>query len=283
VESQIGDVTVSYEDIGSGTPLLTLHGWPLDHRHMQNALEPVFAGRPGWRRLYPDLPGMGRTHAPDSYRRHDGMLEAVLGFVDAVIPGERFAVAGTSYGGYLARALVHELGGRVAGVLLTVPAISGNPDPSVHILPEHVVRREDPAYLGALAPNEDGSREMVVAQSMEVLDTWRRVIDPAVAAADYDFLDFRGDVTFSFDPDDLAEPFEGPSLIVTGRFDHVCGYREAFDLLGLYPFASYAALDWAGHALPDERSDLYRALVSDWLERVEWYLEASERGSTRSR
>lgn len=269
MECSVGDINFFYEDIGSGTPLLSLHGWSLDHRHMQNALEPVFDGRPGWRRLYPDLPGMGSTRAPDSHGSHDRMLEAVLGFVEEVIPGERFAVAGTSYGGYLARALVHELGDRIAGALLTVPAISGDPDPRVHDLPEHVVRREDAAYLDALAPGEDGSREMTVAQNPAVLDAWRRVIAPAVALADQDFLDFQGDVSFSFDPDELANPFQGPSLIVTGRFDDVCGYREAFDLLDRYPFATYAVLDWAGHALPDERSELFRSLVGDWLERVE--------------
>jgi pimeloyl-ACP methyl ester carboxylesterase len=165
----------------------------------------------------------------------------------------------------------HECGDRVAGVLLGVPVVAG--DARNRILPEHRVRHEDPAYLAALEPGEDGSQEMIVAQGLEVLDSWRRVISPAVEIADNDFLErLGGNYHFSFDPDDLAEPFEGPSLIVTGRFDHVCGYREAFGLLDLYPFASYAALDWAGHALPDERSDLYQALVSDWLERVEGHL-----------
>ena len=47
------------------------------------------------------------------------------------------------------------------------------------------------------------------------------------------------------------------------------GYAAAADLLGHYPHASLAVVDDAGHALPHEQQDLLRALVADWLARVE--------------
>jgi pimeloyl-ACP methyl ester carboxylesterase len=50
---------------GSGTPVLALHGAGVDHREIMGALEPLFVGRSGYRRIYPDLPGMGRTPAPE--------------------------------------------------------------------------------------------------------------------------------------------------------------------------------------------------------------------------
>jgi pimeloyl-ACP methyl ester carboxylesterase len=271
MECTVRDISFAYEDIGSGMPLLMLHGWPLDHRHMQINLEPVFAQRPGWRRLYPDLPGMGRTRAADWIETQDQMLELVIELVDRLIPGERFAVAGASYGGWLARGLVHERGSQIAGVLLSVPVVAGEAEK--RSLPEHRVRLQDADYLMALRPGEERSREMIVAQGADVLESWRRAIFPAVEIADHAFLErLGGDFAFSFDPDDLEQPLEAPALIVTGRFDHVCGYREAFDLLDLYPNATYAVLDWAGHSLPDERKELYRALVSDWLDRVEAFV-----------
>jgi pimeloyl-ACP methyl ester carboxylesterase len=271
MECTVGDVTFNYEDVGSGIPLLTLHGWPLDHRHMLSALEPAFTQRSGWRRLYPDLPGMGLTPAAASIETHDHMLELVLGLVDRLIPGERFAVAGTSYGGLLARGLVHERGAQIAGVMLCVPVIGDAARDQD--LPEHRVRFEDGDFLEALQPGEEDSREMIVAQSVGVLEEWRRTIFPAGALADHAFLDRLGDdFAFSFDPDELAQPCEAPALILSGRFDDVCGYREAFGLLDLYPNATYAVLDWAGHSLPSERKVLHDALVSDWLERVEAFL-----------
>src|SRR5690606_32711693 len=46
-----------FVEYGEGTPVLALHGWGPDHRLMTGCLEPVFANRPGFRRIYPDLPG----------------------------------------------------------------------------------------------------------------------------------------------------------------------------------------------------------------------------------
>ncbi len=121
MECRVRDIPMYYEEAGAGRPLLLLHGMPLDHRHMVNDMEPLFANRPGWRRLYPDLPGMGKTPAADWITCQDQVLDLVIGFIDAVAPGERFTVAGTSYGGYLARGLVHQRGAQIDGVLMSVP------------------------------------------------------------------------------------------------------------------------------------------------------------------
>ena len=121
MECQVRDITMYYEEAGAGRPLLLLHGWPLDHRHIANDMEPLFADRAGWRRLYPDLPGMGKTRAADWITCQDQMLDLVIDFIDTVAPGERFVVAGTSYGGYLARGLVYHRGAQMDGLLLTVP------------------------------------------------------------------------------------------------------------------------------------------------------------------
>ena len=88
----VRDLTIHYEALGEGRPLVLLHGWSLDHRHMVSQMEPVFAGRAGWQRIYPDLPGHGRTPAPSWISDQDGMLEALLAFIDCLLPGQRFAL-----------------------------------------------------------------------------------------------------------------------------------------------------------------------------------------------
>jgi pimeloyl-ACP methyl ester carboxylesterase len=107
VECPIGDTTFYYEEHGEGRPLLLLHGWPLDHRYIANDIEPLFEHRSGWRRIYPNLPGMGKTRAADWITHQDQVLDLVSAFIDTVAPSERFVVAGASYGAYLARGLVH--------------------------------------------------------------------------------------------------------------------------------------------------------------------------------
>jgi pimeloyl-ACP methyl ester carboxylesterase len=257
---RVGDVEVFYRECGAGRPLILLHGTPIDHRALLEEFEPFFAGRPGWRRIYPDLPGHGQTGASESIRSHDDMVGVLSGFVDAVIPGERFCLAGGSYGALLARGLVCERGAEIDGLLLAVPARLGGE------IPEHRVRHADPAFVAALRPDEDKG-EFVVWQSLELLETMRSRFDTGVELADHAFLERLRGTGSRFDA--LPEPFAKPALIVTGRFDNWCGCRAAFDILDDYPFATYAVLDGAGHVAGLERPDLYRALVTDWLDRIE--------------
>jgi hypothetical protein len=59
MECRIRDVPVYYEEVGAGRPVLLLNGRTGDHRYVAAHMEAVFAQRPGWRGLYPDLLGMG--------------------------------------------------------------------------------------------------------------------------------------------------------------------------------------------------------------------------------
>ena len=272
MECRVNNISLSYEETGSGRPVIMLHGWPLDHRHIYGDMEPIFMDRKGWRRIYPDLPGMGRTRAADWIAHQDQVLEILLEFIEKVAPGERIVVAGVSYGGYLARGLVHEIGDRMDGLLMIVPHIET--DESKMNYPKHRVLRPDEEFRAALKPDEQYMLEMVVSQSMNLLQDFRNNISPASAIADNEFLQrLEKNYAFGFEVDSLPEPFPAPALILTGRFDNWCGYREAFRILDNYPRATYAVLDCAGHALPMEQKTLYRALVGEWLDRVEKYKE----------
>lgn len=66
-----------------------------------------------------------------------------------------------------------------------------------------------------------------------------------------------------------APAFDGPVAIIAGRLDSTVGYAAAVDLLDDYPHASLAVIDDAGHALPHEQPELLRALLSEWLDRIE--------------
>lgn len=268
MEAIIRTIPIYYEEYGAGRPVLMLHGWPTDHRHKVADFEPLFQNRSGWRRIYPDLPGMGRTPGAEWITHQDHMLEVVTEFMQVLAPGERFVVIGTSYGGYLARGLVHRQGDMIDGVLLLVPLI--DPGPAKQNNPPPQVLIEDPAMLAMLTPEEDYLRNAFVVQSPEALESFRTVIVPAFAAADHDFLNrVRQNMAFSFPVDEVVTPFPAPALIITGRQDSVCGYRDAWSILENYPRATFAVLDRAGHGLGDEQKALFQALTSEWLDRVE--------------
>src|SRR5947209_7564054 len=150
MECNLGDIAIYYESYGTGRPIVMLPGRPSDHRVMQRFMEPHFAQRDGWLRLYPDLPGTGRTPAVDHLATHDAMLNAVLAFIDTVIPRQRFVLAGLSYGGYLARGVLYHRAASIDGLLLCAPQVKA--DPAQAQLPPRTPLVEDPRLAAGLGP-----------------------------------------------------------------------------------------------------------------------------------
>ena len=271
MECQLGDLTVCYEAFGEGKPMLMLHGWALDRRHMVAEMEPIFQGRSGWRRIYPDLPGCGRTPARPWIHGQDQILQVVLGLIEQVFPRQRFAVAGFSAGAYLARGVAYHKAGWLDGLLLTAPVTV--PADAQRTRPAAAVLVQDEALLAGLEPADCQMLQRAVVQSRDLLQALKEHYAPAEHAADVAFLaPIRQDPArygFSFDLDAQPEPFPAPTLILTGRQDSAVGYRDAWKLVENYPRATVVVLDRAGHLLAIDQQRLFRALVSEWLDRVE--------------
>lgn len=51
----VKNVSINYEVCGEGKPIVAIHGWSVDHRLMLGCMEPVFANKPGYKRIYLDL------------------------------------------------------------------------------------------------------------------------------------------------------------------------------------------------------------------------------------
>lgn len=253
-----GDLAVHYVEHGEGLPVLALHGAGVDHREVMAALEPVFDAPPGYRRIYPDLPGMGRTPAPETIRSADDVLGVMLAFIDEVIGAHPFLVAGHSAGGYYAQAIADQRPEQVAGLALLCPLLAG-----LHDVPEHEV-----VYRSGSIGNA-AFREYFTVHTAQTLNRYELYVEPAAPLADQSALariSERWDLTR---PSAEEVPYRCPTLLVTGRQDSVVGYARAWELLEYYPRATFAVLDTAGHALLHEQPGLLRALVSEWLERVQ--------------
>jgi 3-oxoadipate enol-lactonase len=117
-------VNLAVEVQGEGPAVLLIHGYPLDHSmwdHQMNALE-------GYRRIAPDLRGMGQSDAPDLgysmniYASDLAALLDALGIEDVVLCGH-------SMGGYIAFEFVRHWRARVKGlVLVDTRAEADTPD-----------------------------------------------------------------------------------------------------------------------------------------------------------
>ena len=267
----VKDIPIHYEIHGTGRPLLAIHGWGVDHRLMTGCLEPFFKDQPAtWQRIYLDLPGMGQTPGARWIDGSDAMLEVVQAFIDAVLPGQRFLLAGESYGGYLARGLVARMAERIDGLFLLCPL--AHPDTRLDNAPPQTVLERDPALLASLSEAERGAFGFVaVRQTGEYWARFRDNVMPAFATLDQDFLAncLGRRVPFGFAIDRTDAVYPRPVLILTGRQDNMVGYKDQWQFLEAYPRASFVVLDKAGHALESEQAGLFRALLAEWLERVE--------------
>jgi len=270
---EVDGVRVHYVEHGPDGPgvvtVVLVHGFPVDHRIMTSGFEPVFADRSGWRRLYVDLPGMGRTTAPE-VASTDDVFRILRGAIEALVPEGPYALVGQSYGGYLVRGLAAADPERVAGMAALVTVVE--PRHELRQLPQRQVLVRHPALAERVGAAALEAEEILVVQTEETWERSRQEVDPGLAAADPEVaakVEAHYAGTFPIEP----ALFEKPALVVVGRQDSVTGYRDAWSLVEHYPRATFAVLDRAGHALHIEQRGLFETLVGDWLDRVE---EASQ-------
>jgi pimeloyl-ACP methyl ester carboxylesterase len=231
-------------------------------------MEPVFAKKKGYKRIYFDLPGMGKTKGSDKINNSDDILILLEKFVEIVIPNENYLVVGESYGGYLTRGLVYKDSDNVDGVLLICPLIIAD-DSKRNVAKGRTFYSNKDLYK-TLNQREKQLIRLLVVQSEK---NWKRLKKEFVS--DKGNWEFRKKIRtvenyqYSFDVDKLSAKFDKPSLIIAGRQDFLVGYKDIYDFLDYYPRATFAILDRAGHFAQIEQEELFNALAIEWLERLE--------------
>jgi pimeloyl-ACP methyl ester carboxylesterase len=264
-------------EIGSGRPVVLLHGFGLDHRSLL-PLEPVFERSGRWRRIYLDMPGATGSPA-NGLGSTQEVAEAVAGEIRARVGDEPFAVLGNSFGGMIARYVAHELRSQVLGLATVAGVFVARHDRRT--VPARTVLRREPGIVPLLGAELDEYRADAVVESVDDARVFLEYVLPGVRAADQPALE-RIAERYSLDrePEDAhPEPFTQPALHITGRQDDVVGYSDAWSRDGHYPRASFAVLDAAGHNLLNEQRDLCAALITDWLRRIVSAVPEDQRSS----
>jgi pimeloyl-ACP methyl ester carboxylesterase len=271
MKCEVNDLHFQYEIRGEGMPVLMIHGFGIDRHVMTGCMEPIFESRSGWKRIYFDLPGMGRTPAPHWLNNADQMLEAVLAFVNKVVDCDSFLVAGESYGAYLTRAIVKLIPERLKGALLICPVIVADRDRRE--VPRKQIFVRDESFLAGIEHSECKNlfERVLVVQDQKRWNRFIQDIIPGMRTKDRAFLaQFqKHGYSLSFDVDQLEHSFDRPSLIFSGRQDTSVGYRDSLKLVENFSRGTFAILDRAGHGLEVEQETVFNCLVNEWLNRVE--------------
>lgn len=245
-----------------------IHGFCVDH-HLLLGLDPIFAARGSWKRIYIDLPGMGKSIAGPEIGSADAIAEAVVAFVRTTFGNARFALLGNSFGGMIARHIVAEFGDQVMGLALLCPVVVA--DHARRTVPPHTVLQRDPELLASLDPLDAADyAEMAVVQSAEGWDRFQESVLPGLRAFDKAAIErISGNYALGVEPEERSPKFGGPTVIIAGRQDHIVGFRDQIALSEHYLRSSMVVLDRAGHNAHLDQPELTASLLDEWLVRMD--------------
>jgi 3-oxoadipate enol-lactonase len=119
-----GDVTIHYEDEGSGPPVVLIHGHTLDRRLWEPVLPMLRAA--GLRVVRPDLRGHGLSFLPDrGYHLSNHALDMAAVFTACTI--DRATVVGHSIGGAVGLEMALTMPEKVGGLVLVSTVMPDRP------------------------------------------------------------------------------------------------------------------------------------------------------------
>ncbi|WP_044642618.1 alpha/beta fold hydrolase [Risungbinella massiliensis] len=260
------DTQLYYEVVGNGEPLLVLHGFAVDHRILFNTIENVLKhSAKEYRRIYIDLPGMGKSPAPSNIHNADELLELLISFIDEVIGKEKFSVIGNSYGGYLSIGITKKLSHQVNRLVLLAPVIVA--DFQKRKLPQKKVAvREEIDYSGNEIAFED-YESMAVNITKNSFIRYLEEIYPALQIAQFDYLNNyqSNGYQFSFESILFDSTYTTEVLMVLGKQDNVVGFEDALSIQDSLPNIQTVILENAGHNLQLDQPDKVEKEIQSFL------------------
>jgi YbgC/YbaW family acyl-CoA thioester hydrolase len=247
---------LAVEVAGSGPAVLFIHGYPLDRsiwRHQIDSLD-------GFRRIAPDLRGMGRSAAPDLGYSMATYAEDLAGVLEAL--GEESAVlCGLSMGGYIAFEFLRRWPDRVRGLILMDTRAEGDSEDGRKGRDQQIALAKEQgagAIASAMVPKllAKGADARLVRQVRAMIEATPVAGIVGALTAIRDRSDSRAL---------LPELGRMPVLVVTGSEDAIIPAAQARALAEAIPGAEFAEIAGAGHLPCLEAPEATTRVLREWL------------------
>jgi pimeloyl-ACP methyl ester carboxylesterase len=179
---------------------------------------------------------------------------------------ERFALLGTSMGGYIALEVVRQAPDRVAGLaLVSTSARADTPEQLTSRAQQSRLVEEgqfdrliDAAFSTVVAPQHEGD--------LELLEAWRAMTRAVGAEA---FLRQQRAVMDRLDAGALLPAVSCPTVVIHGADDRLIPLAMGQEIASAIPGAELVTIEDAGHFLFWEQPGAARVAVADFLDRVD--------------
>jgi pimeloyl-ACP methyl ester carboxylesterase len=119
----VNGIRLAYERRGTGSPLVLLHGYPLDH-HLWDEVTPLLEDT--FELILPDLRGFGESSTVDSFYAMEDIASDIAALLDH-LEIQKTAIVGHSMGGYVALAFARLYLERVSGFGLVSSQVLADP------------------------------------------------------------------------------------------------------------------------------------------------------------
>lgn len=245
----INGIELAYIRRGKGTPLVLLHGYPLDH-HIWDDIVPLLEDK--FDLILPDLRGFGGSTTVDTPCTMDDFASDIAGLLDSLGIGKA-AIAGHSMGGYVALAFARLFPDRVTGLgLVASQTLADPPDRKEgrYKSAAEVVEKGIGSVMDAMAPKFTGDPSLqALARKVMERQNPQAYIGALKAMAE------RQDMTH------LLASMKYPIVLVHGEADVLIPVERAREVKDAVPHALLAELPGVGH-LPmlEAKEETARAL-----------------------
>ncbi|HEX3570600.1 MAG TPA: alpha/beta fold hydrolase [Acidobacteriaceae bacterium] len=253
----VNDLTVHYEQSGTGTPVLLIHGHPFDCTMWRPQLA---AGLPG-HLIAPDLRNFGRTKSPNGPTSWSTYAEDLLAFADT-LGIQRFAAAGLSMGGQIALELAALAPDRLLGLALcdtSAPLDTPEKRANRLALADRLEREGMEPYAEEVLPKMvcDHTLDTKPEIAREVEEMMKR--SPVRGAADA-----ARARTQRRDYVPLLPDIKVPTLIIVGEFDAFTPIPDAELMHNSIPNSQLVIIKEAGHLTNLEQPEAFDQALGRW-------------------
>lgn len=232
---EVNGIRLAYDRRGKGTPLVLLHGYPLDH-HLWDAVAPLLEDT--FDLILPDLRGFGESSTVDSFYAMEDYAADIGSLLDR-LGIQKAAIAGHSMGGYVALAFVRLFPGRVRGLgLISSQAPADSPE------------RIEGRYKSAAEVAEHGIGSVVETMAPkftvdEKLQAFARASMERQSPAAY--IGALKAMAARVDSTQLLSSFLFPVVLVHGTSDQLIPIDRAREVKAALPLAYLVEISGAGH------------------------------------
>lgn len=251
-------IEIAYDDVGTGLPVLFIHGWP----HNRTLWAPQLSGLPTHAHcLAPDLRGFGASSVspPYSIDQYADDLAALLGVVGI----DRVVVCGVSMGGYVALSMLRRHAPLLRALILTSTRATAD-SPEARAKRARLVAFVREHGVEALAGRQ--LKAMVGETTFETRPDVREALRLLMAGAPAEgVIGALEAMAARADSTDLLAGIGMPTLVVSGSEDTFTSPVEARALADAIPGARLEVIQGAGHVCCYERPAAFNHIVSEFL------------------